>query len=122
MSNNYTEYRKVLDKLGSWPASYRDLLDIEFRPIYKPSSGADILKVYEHCATEKLFLPWALPDLDAGVFLDTDTFFLTTPQELLQHFQFFDDQQVFGFPPVGNYYGQINIAVSLIEIQISKLV
>ena len=111
LANSYAEYSTLIETLNLWPSLYRDLLDIEFRPIYKPSSGTDILKVYENCATEKLFLPWALPDLDAGVFLDTDTFFLTSPQELLQQFQFFDDQQVFGFPPVDGYYSQFNVQV-----------
>ncbi|XP_047736298.1 glucoside xylosyltransferase 2-like [Hyalella azteca] len=63
------------------------------------------------CDTEKLFLPWALPEFDSVVYLDTDHVFMRPPEHLTQLFKNFDDKQAIGVAPVDGYYLQFTIEI-----------
>ena len=44
-----------------------------------PPGMEDMINVYKICATAKLFFPDLLPEVDAGISLDTDTLVLADP-------------------------------------------
>lgn len=89
---------------------YRYRLQLVYRPLFIPPTPA-LLELYESCATEKLFLPWALPELDKAIFLDTDIIFMRPPEDLIVRMQDFDNTQMLGVAPVDGYYVQGNIEV-----------
>jgi UDP-xylose:glucoside alpha-1,3-xylosyltransferase len=66
------------------------------------------MDLYEKCVTEKLFLPWVLPEFDAVVYMDTDHVFMRPPEHLTEHFKYFDEKQMLGVAPVDGYYLQFN--------------
>ena len=75
-----------------------------------------IMRLYENCATQRLFLPWLLPDVSAAVYMDTDVFFMRPPEELLDTFHHFNNKQVFGAVSINGYYLQENIEVRMIDL------
>ena len=69
------------------------------------------MELYAKCAAERLFMPWALPDEDAAIHLDTDLFFMRPPEDLWQYYKQFDGDDVFGAVVMDAYYEQGNIGV-----------
>ena len=70
------------------------------------------MKLYEHCAAERMFMPWILTDEDAAIHLDTDLLFMRPPEDIWQYYNHFDEDDVFGTALVDGYYEQWNIDVS----------
>jgi UDP-xylose:glucoside alpha-1,3-xylosyltransferase len=97
--------------VAQWPDNVRKGLILNYRPIFQPDEW-HFINLYEKCATEKLFLPWALPEIDSVIYLDTDHVFLRPPDHLTEQFKHFDDKQVLGVAPVDGYYLQHNIEVN----------
>ncbi|XP_064119247.1 glucoside xylosyltransferase 1-like [Macrobrachium nipponense] len=62
--------------------------------------------MYCWCCTERLFLPDVFPDVDSVIFIDTDTIFMQSPEDLFKHFAFFDDRQVAGVTPSLYWYDE----------------
>ncbi|XP_047737578.1 glucoside xylosyltransferase 2-like [Hyalella azteca] len=96
--------------VSKWPDRIRDRLTLNYRPVFIPDDW-NLVNLYEKCSTARLFLPWALPDLDSIVYIDTDHVFMRPPEHLTQHFENFDDRQVFGMAPSHGYYHSSNVEV-----------
>lgn len=112
LCDEFSTYQVIASIVSKWPEKYATRLRLEYLPIFRPDI-AHALEVYEKCSMERLFLPWALPELDAAIYLDTDTFFLRPPEDLLELFKNFDEKQFLGAAPVDGFYLQTNTEVCL---------
>ena len=65
---------------GSRPIIWRDL----FRP----------------CSSQRIFIPWGLPQIDKIIYLDTDTIVLGSLRNLWNEFDKFNDTQAVGMAPI----------------------
>lgn len=110
LTNNEDIFTNILDTVERWPSTFTRRLKLTMRQVYTPQMSS-MLQLYEPCATERLYLPWALPDYDAALYMDTDMFFMRPPRHLIDQIYQFDDQAILGFAPVDGYYLQRNTEV-----------
>ncbi|CAL8261037.1 unnamed protein product [Merluccius merluccius] len=78
------------DALDSWPAAVRLSFNFTTYPITFPRDNAvEWKKLFKPCASQRLFLPLILKDVDSVLYVDTDILFLHPVDEiwaLLSHF------------------------------------
>lgn len=84
------------EKLQSFQKFYPNfsfkLIEIEY-----PNVNGDSWKnMFKLCASLRLFLPALLPYVDALLYVDCDTIFLSPPREVFQLFQRFNSSQLAG--------------------------
>lgn len=56
-------------------------------------------KMWKPCAAQRLFFPELLPEIDALIYVDSDTLFLTSPRTLFEKFQNFNESQIAALAP-----------------------
>jgi UDP-xylose:glucoside alpha-1,3-xylosyltransferase len=62
-----------------------------------PEKGYEVWRnLFAACSTQRLFFPDLLPDVDALLYVDTDTLFLSPPSETFQLFAKYTELQVAG--------------------------
>jgi UDP-xylose:glucoside alpha-1,3-xylosyltransferase len=57
------------------------------------------VNLFRPCAAQRLFFPSLLTDVDALIYIDSDTLFLSSPSEFFQIFESFNDSQIGGMAP-----------------------
>ena len=73
-----------------------------------PSGLESMLNMFRICATARLFIHEMFPDLDAGIFLDTDIVLMDNIRNLWNHFSQFNSAQVMGMAATENIYSSIS--------------
>ena len=66
-----------------------DFMRLNSVSIEYPPGLDDMMHAYKICATASLFLHELLPEVDAGIFLDTDVILMGDPAQLWDRFQLF---------------------------------
>ena len=61
-----------LGSIRSWHVDTEDRLRFHSVRIRYPEGLEEMISMFRICATARLFIDHMLPDLDAGIFLDTD--------------------------------------------------
>jgi UDP-xylose:glucoside alpha-1,3-xylosyltransferase len=56
-------------------------------------------KLFKPCASQRLFLPSVLTDVDSLLYVDTDTLFLTPLEEIWRHLSLFNSSQMAALTP-----------------------
>ena len=74
---------------------------------YPPGLG-EMLDMFRICATARLFIHEMLPEVDAGIFLDTDIVLMDNIRNLWNFFHQFNSLQLMGMAATENYYGTVN--------------
>ena len=73
-----------------------------------PEGLEEMQNMFRVCATARLFLHEMLPDLDSGIFLDTDIIFMDDIQNLQNHFTAFNPSQLVGMAAVEPHYSNVD--------------
>jgi UDP-xylose:glucoside alpha-1,3-xylosyltransferase len=64
--------------------------------------------IFGHCSTQRLFFPNLLTDVDALLYVDSDTLFVSPPMELYRKFDNFTENQIAALAPealqIDSYY------------------
>ena len=69
-----------------------------------PPGMEDMINEYRICATAKMFFPDLLPEVDAGIYLDTDILMLGDPALLWDRFELFSPFTALALAPVDAMY------------------
>ncbi|KAM6987058.1 glucoside xylosyltransferase 1 [Aplochiton taeniatus] len=86
--------------LESWPASVRRRFNYTIYPITFPSdNAAEWKKLFKPCASQRLFLPLILKDVDSLVYVDSDILFLHPIDELWAFLSAFNSSQMVAMAP-----------------------
>lgn len=73
--------------ISSWPESVLKRVGYKVSPVKFPEPDPDKWQsLFKPCATQRLFLPSMLPDVDAVIYVDADVLFLSPIEELWKHF------------------------------------
>ncbi|KAL1478708.1 hypothetical protein MTO96_034902 [Rhipicephalus appendiculatus] len=82
------ENREPLRKaISSWPESVLKRVGYKVSPVKFPERDTEKWQsLFKPCATQRLFLPSMLPDVDAVIYVDADVLFLSPIEELWKHF------------------------------------
>ncbi|XP_072162818.1 glucoside xylosyltransferase 1-like [Diadema setosum] len=91
----------IAARLNDWPTAYRRKLTFDLYSISFPS-GEDPQqwkKVFKMCATQRLFLPDLLVDVDSLLYVDTDILFIRPVDEIYDFFKQFNSTQLAAMAP-----------------------
>ncbi|XP_067655590.1 glucoside xylosyltransferase 1-like [Haliotis asinina] len=97
-----TELQKGFrDQLDFWPAEFLTKVDYFIYDISFPSGGKsdDWKQLFKPCASQRLFLPTLLTNVDALIYVDTDILFLSPLEGIWSFFQLFNSTQLVGLAP-----------------------
>ncbi|XP_059473831.1 glucoside xylosyltransferase 1 [Neocloeon triangulifer] len=88
------------EKLKEWSGVKELRFRFEVRPIELPRERQEEWRrLFKPCASQRLFLPNLLQDLDALLYVDTDTLFLTPLERIWQHLHHFNSSQMAALTP-----------------------
>lgn len=86
--------------LESWPPKYRSKFNYSIYPITFPSeNGREWKKLFKPCASQRLFLPLILKEVDSLLYVDTDILFLRPVEDLWKFLSGFNGSHVAAMAP-----------------------
>uniref|UniRef100_L7M2I9 UDP-D-xylose:beta-D-glucoside alpha-1,3-D-xylosyltransferase n=1 Tax=Rhipicephalus pulchellus TaxID=72859 RepID=L7M2I9_RHIPC len=100
------ENREPLQQaISSWPKSVLKRVSYEVSPVKFPEPDAKKWQtLFKPCATQRLFLPSMLPDVDAVIYVDADVLFLSPIEELWKHFTAMNSSHLAALAPESEDY------------------
>ncbi|XP_041110388.1 glucoside xylosyltransferase 1-like isoform X3 [Polyodon spathula] len=91
---------KFKDILDSWLESYRLKFSYTVHSITFPSgNAAEWKRLFKPCASQRLFLPIILKDVDSLLYVDTDILFLQPVDEMWSFFRELNSTQIAAMAP-----------------------
>ncbi|XP_046380185.2 glucoside xylosyltransferase 1-like [Haliotis rufescens] len=125
------------DQLDFWPADFLSKVDYFIYDISFPSGGkTDHWKqLFKPCASQRLFLPTLLTDVDALIYVDTDILFLSPLEGIWSFFQLFNSTQLAALAPEHEdaaagwynrfarhpYYGELGLNSGVMLMNLTRL-
>ncbi|XP_073974185.1 glucoside xylosyltransferase 1 shams isoform X1 [Rhodnius prolixus] len=89
-----------IEKLTEWKNILNGSFTFETRPVSFPKSGEEEWKkLFKPCASQRLFLPSVLVDVDSVLYVDTDVLFLSPPENVWRHFDLMNSTQLAALAP-----------------------
>ncbi|XP_035782884.1 glucoside xylosyltransferase 1-like isoform X3 [Anopheles albimanus] len=89
-----------MEKLNDWQHLTDRVFSYEIHSLTFPRANKnEWRKLFKPCAAQRLFLPSLLSHLDAVLYIDSDTIFLSSVQEIWGLFQEFNASQFAGMAP-----------------------
>ncbi|XP_034542003.1 glucoside xylosyltransferase 1-like isoform X2 [Notolabrus celidotus] len=90
-------FRSALD---SWPRTVQTKFNFKIYPITFPEENAkEWKKLFKPCASQRLFLPLILKDLDSLLYVDTDILFLQPVEDIWALLSQFNSSQLAAMAP-----------------------
>ncbi|VDI64305.1 UDP-xylose:glucoside alpha-1,3-xylosyltransferase, partial [Mytilus galloprovincialis] len=87
-------------KLDYWPAEYkRKFLYYLYNITFPTDNTQEWKKLFKPCASQRLFIPSLLPDVDSLLYVDTDILFLRPLDEIWMFFGKFNSTQLAALAP-----------------------
>ena len=93
------QLKAAVNKFGKYNWIRIAAVSIEY-----PPGMEDMITEYRICATAKMFFPDLLPEVDAGIYLDTDILMLGDPALLWERFELFSPFTALALAPVDAVY------------------
>lgn len=91
--------------ISSWPESVLKRVDYKVSPVKFPEPNPEKWQtLFKPCATQRLFLPSMLPDVDAVIYVDADVLFLSPIEELWKHFATMNSSHLAALAPESEDY------------------
>ncbi|XP_037099320.1 glucoside xylosyltransferase 1 [Syngnathus acus] len=93
-------HARFMEALESWPAFIRSRFNYTVYPIHFPNENvAEWKKLFKPCASQRLFLPLILKDVESLVYVDCDILFLQPVDRLWDFLSRFDSAQLAAMAP-----------------------
>nr|XP_037276778.1 glucoside xylosyltransferase 2-like [Rhipicephalus microplus] len=91
--------------ISSWPESVLKRVDYKVSPVKFPEPNPEKWQtLFKPCATQRLFLPSMLPDVDAVIYVDADVLFLSPIEELWKYFATMNSSHLAALAPESEDY------------------
>jgi UDP-xylose:glucoside alpha-1,3-xylosyltransferase len=88
-------FQSITEKLETYQTRYE--FSFLLREINFPEKQREVWKkLFKPCASQRLFLPSLLPEIDKLIYMDSDTLFLSSPIEIYEQFTHFNSTQLAG--------------------------
>ena len=85
ITNSLNIYQRILEPVMEWNTDSR--LSLHQVAVRYPAGLESLLDMFRVCSTARLFLDQMLPEVDSGIFLDTDTLVMDDIRALWSHFK-----------------------------------
>ena len=92
------DYKRFESQLKTWPAWSNRWMMYSMYNIYYPSYANKVnwVKLFKHCATQRLFLSSILVDVDSVIYIDTDVLLFKPIEELWKMIAQMNQRQIIG--------------------------
>ncbi|XP_051886219.1 glucoside xylosyltransferase 1 isoform X1 [Pristis pectinata] len=91
---------KFNSSLENWKKEFHQKFSHTIYPITFPADTAAVWKkLFKPCASQRLFLPLILKDVDSLLYVDTDVLFLRPMDDIWAFFEDFNQTQIAGMAP-----------------------
>ncbi|XP_035909729.1 glucoside xylosyltransferase 2 [Anopheles stephensi] len=125
-----------MEKLNDWQEVTDRIFTYEIHSLTFPRANKDEWrKLFKPCAAQRLFLPSLLQHLDAVLYVDSDTVFLSPVQEIWAKFQNFNASQFAGMAPEHEdtnagwynrfarhpYYGELGVNSGVMLMNLTRM-
>ncbi|XP_069677720.1 glucoside xylosyltransferase 1 isoform X2 [Periplaneta americana] len=89
------------EKLNEWKSAANNSFTYRVLPITFPlqENVDEWRKLFKPCASQRLFLPTVLSDIDSLLYVDTDTLFLGPLEDVWRHFDLMNSTQMAALTP-----------------------
>uniref|UniRef100_A0A0A9XB39 UDP-D-xylose:beta-D-glucoside alpha-1,3-D-xylosyltransferase n=1 Tax=Lygus hesperus TaxID=30085 RepID=A0A0A9XB39_LYGHE len=88
------------EKLTEWRHMLNGSFEYETHPIRFPKHGGEEWrKLFKPCASQRLFLPSLLTNIDSVLYVDTDVLFLSPPESVWKYFDSMNSTQLAALAP-----------------------
>lgn len=95
----------LLQAISLWPESILKRVHYKVSPVKFPEPDAKKWQtLFKPCASQRLFLPSMLPDVDAVIYVDADVLFLSPIEKLWQHFASMNSSHLAALAPESEDY------------------
>ncbi|XP_067946064.1 glucoside xylosyltransferase 2-like [Watersipora subatra] len=85
---------------ASWPNEIRSKFKYRlYRITYPPDRFQEWKKLFKTCATQRLFIPTLLAEVDSILYIDTDILLMRPVQDVWDHFKHFNSSQLAAVAP-----------------------
>ncbi|XP_045473386.1 glucoside xylosyltransferase 1 [Harmonia axyridis] len=124
------------EKLGQWKTLTKNRFSYKVLPLTFPVDEAEEWKkLFKLCASQRLFLPELLKDVDSLLYMDTDTLFLTPVEDVWDHFYKMNSSQMAALAPEHEepnvawynrfakhpYYGKLGVNSGVMLMNLTKM-
>ncbi|XP_068206791.1 glucoside xylosyltransferase 1-like [Palaemon carinicauda] len=122
---------------ASWPSDIRERVTLTLHSItYPPGQDSKTWrKLFKPCASQRLFMPSLLEDIDSLIYVDTDVLFLAPLEELWKHFSAMNSSQMAAMAPEHEdlatgwynrfakhpYYGRLGVNSGVMLMNLTRL-
>nr|XP_018667666.1 glucoside xylosyltransferase 2-like [Ciona intestinalis] len=128
-------FKKFHRGIQQWPSCFRSRFTHKLYPITYPNDGQNWRSLFKICASQRLFLPNILTNVDSLLYVDTDILFLSPVDDIWAKFKKFNSTQLSAMSPehenprVGwysrfarhPYYGDTGINSGVMLINMTRL-
>ena len=83
INNDVTIYYDILEAVRAWHSEAEARMVFHHVELKYPAGMEYMAPMFRMCATARLFIDFMVPDVDAGIFLDTDTLLMDDIKVLL---------------------------------------
>lgn len=91
---------KLRKEVASWPEGVRQRVQCDLLPVWYPKENYHVWwSMFRPCATQRLFLPSMLPEVDAVIYADTDVLFLNPVEDFWRMFAAMNEWQMAAMAP-----------------------
>ncbi|XP_065163039.1 glucoside xylosyltransferase 2-like [Atheta coriaria] len=88
------------EKLAQWQETTNNAFGFKVMPLTFPKDNTqEWRKLFKPCASQRLFLPNVLSEIDSILYVDTDTLFLTPVEDVWDHFNQMNSSQMAALAP-----------------------
>ncbi|KAK3102305.1 hypothetical protein FSP39_010364 [Pinctada imbricata] len=124
-------------QLDFWPEEYKSRMEYRIYDISFPGTknAEEWKKLFKPCASQRLFLPSLLKDVDSLIYVDTDILFLTPLDDLWSFFVKFNNTQLAAVAPEHEdkatgwynrfarhpYYGELGVNSGVMLMNLTRL-
>ncbi|CAF0713883.1 unnamed protein product [Brachionus calyciflorus] len=88
------------DEFNKWPEFVRHKFTyVISEPKFPSQNEEEWRKLFKLCASQRIFLPEILPNIDSILYVDTDVLFITGLEQIWSHFENFNSTQLAALAP-----------------------
>ncbi|RNA32404.1 glucoside xylosyltransferase 1-like isoform X2 [Brachionus plicatilis] len=93
-------HNQFIDQFNEWPKFVQDKFNYSiFEPKFPQNNREEWRKLFKLCASQRIFLPDILHQVDSLLYIDTDVLFLTGLEQVWSHFKNFNQTQLAALAP-----------------------
>lgn len=122
-------------QLNSWPSLARKKFEYHLYGIIYPDSDQEWKMLFKPCASQRLFIPSILTNVDSLLYVDTDILFLSPLEEIWFHFSRFNSTQLIALAPESEdrqtgwynrfarhpYFGELGVNSGVMLMNLTRL-